>query len=125
MVLAIGILGCVLVISFFRGGKDGSRVNYAPIMQSELQLTERDDYHAVVRGLGTPATDQWRSEQGEMQYRVLRYPERGIAAILMGVDRDKALYIGAVDLTTWRPVHYVSLPGGKNTYSMLKSIPRF
>ena len=60
-----------------------------------------------------------------MQYRVLRYPDKGIAVILMGSERNKETYIGAVDLSNWRPVHAVSLPGGRNTYSMLRSIPRF
>jgi hypothetical protein len=124
-VVAIGILGCVLFISFFRGGRDGSRITYSPVLQSELPLRGTDDYHAVVRSLGTPASDQWRSEEGEMQFRILRYPDRGIAAILMGTDRNKEAYIGAVDLKTWRPVHSVSLPGGKDTRSMLLSLPRF
>jgi len=124
-VVAIGIFGCLLIVSFFRGGHDGSRVSYTPVLQSELSLTAQDDYFAVIRRLGQPATDQWRSDKGEMQYRVLRYPDRGVAVILMGVERNKELYIGAVDIKTWRPVHAVSLPNGKDTYSMLRSLPRF
>jgi hypothetical protein len=124
-VVAIGIFGCVLLISFFRAGRDGSRIAYSPILQSELPLTAADDYYAVVRSLGKPASDQWRSEEGEMQFRVLRYPDRGIAAILMGTERSKETYIGSLDLKTWRPVHSVSLPGSKNTRSMLQSLPRF
>jgi hypothetical protein len=124
-VIGLGLIACVLIISFFRGGRDGTRISYSPVLQSELSLTSTDDYFAVVRSLGTPAADQWRSDKGEMQYRVLRYPEKGIAAILMGSERNKETYIGAVELSTWRPVHAVSLPGGRDTYSMLRSIPRF
>jgi hypothetical protein len=124
-VIGIGVIACVLIISFFRGGRDGTRITYSPVLQSELALTAADDYFAVVRSLGTPSKDQWRSDKGEMQYRVLRYPDKGIAAILMGSERNKETYIGAVDLNTWRPVHAVSLPGGRDTYSMLRSIPRF
>jgi len=125
VVVAIGIVGCLLIISFFRGGRDGSRITYAPVLQSDFSFTAQDDYFAVIRQLGQPAMDQWRSDKGEMQYRVLRYPDRGVAVILMGVERSKELYIGALDIKSWRPVHAVSLPDGRNTYSMLRSLPRF
>jgi len=42
----------------------------------------------------------------------------------MGTERDKALYIGAMD-RDWKPVDAIDLPGGKNTYSMLRSIQKF
>ncbi len=125
MVVAVSVVGCLVIISFFRGGRDGSRITYDPVLQSELSLSAQDDYFAVIRSLGQPAVDQWRSDKGEMQYRVLKYPDRGVAAILMGVERNKELYIGALDLKTWRPVHAVSLPDGRNTRSMLRSLPRF
>ena len=124
-VLTIAIIGCVLIISFFRGGRDGSRVTYSPVLQQELNLRATDDYWAVKRALGEPAEDRWRSHEGEMQYRVLRYPEQGIAAILMGSERNKELYIGAVDLKDWHPVHVVSLPDGRDTRSLLRSISKF
>ena len=124
-VLAIAIIGCVLIVSFFRGGRDGSRVSYSPVLQQELKLRATDDYWAVKRELGEPAEDRWRSEQGEMQYRVLRYPNHGIAAILMGSERNRELYIGAVDLKDWHPVHAVSLPDGRDTRSLLRSISKF
>jgi hypothetical protein len=43
----------------------------------------------------------------------------------MGSERNKETYIGALDLTTWRPVHTVSLPGGRNTRSVLRNLGRF
>jgi len=63
----------------------------------------------VVRRLGKPVSDQWRSDTGELQYQVMRYPERGLFIILMGKDRPSARYIGALD-KQWKPVHSVDLP---------------
>jgi hypothetical protein len=119
--LAVSIVASFVLLSVLRSDRDGSRVVYAPVVQSELGLTAVDDYHAIVRKLGPPAEDRWRAEEGELQYRLLRYPDRGLSVILMGIDRDKALYIGAVD-KNGSPVHAISLPGGKDTYSILRSL---
>jgi hypothetical protein len=124
VVLVGGVLGCFLLVSFFRSGRDGSRITYAPVVQTSLGLTGQDDYFSVVRKMGAPAGDHWKSETGEMQYRVLSYPQQGLSVILMGAERNKALYIGALD-QDWRPVDSVALPGGGSTASMLKSIRRF
>ena len=123
-VLVVGIVVCFLLVNFFRSGRDGSRITYTPVVQTSLGLTGRDDYFAVVRKMGAPAADRWRAQAGEMQYRILSYPAQDLSVILMGVDRDKALYIGALN-KEWRPVDSVTLPGGGSTASMLKSIERF
>jgi len=123
-VLITGILACFLLVNFFRSGRDGSRITYAPVVQTSLGLTGQDDYFAVVRRMGTPSGDHWKSETGEMQYRILSYPTQGLSVILMGADRNKALYIGALD-RNWRPVDSVALPNGGSTASMLRSIQRF
>jgi len=122
---AIGaaVIGCFLLVMVFRTGRDGSRVVYRTVEQSELGLTAEDDYHSVVRKLGMPAGDHWRSDKGELQYRLLEYPERGIEVVLMGTEREKARYIGALD-RDWRVVDSVSLRGG-NSASLLKSLNRF
>ena len=119
-VLLAAIVGCLVLVVFFRAERN-PHVRYAPVLQSDLDLTGDDDYFSVVRKLGAPQSDRWRSENGEMQYRILGYPDRGISLILMGNDRDRARYIGSVD-QNWRPVHAVSLPGGKNTYSLLRTL---
>ena len=119
--LAVGVAACLVVITVLRSDRDGSRIVYSPVVQSELGLSAQDDFHAIVRKLGVPAEDRWRSEDGAIQYRVLRYPERDVNVILMGSERDHALYIGAVD-EKGSPVHAVSLPGGKTTYSILRSL---
>lgn len=118
-----GVIACVLLVTFFRADREG-RFQYKTVMQSELGLSGSDDYFAVIRKLGQPEGDAWRSNQGEMQFRVLRYPGLGLSVILMGTERGKELYIGAVD-ANWRPVHTVRLPDGKSTDSLLRSIRRF
>jgi hypothetical protein len=122
--LVIGLLGCVAVIGFFRIGRDGSHIAYSPVLQSDLNLSGTDEYPDVVRKMGPPSNDHWKSDNGAMQYRVLRYDDRSIFVVLMGEDREKARYIGSLD-KDWRPVHSVSMPGGRNTASMLRSLPRF
>ena len=121
MAMAGGILACVLLVFAFRGERN---VRFATVLQSELGLTGTDDYHAVKRKLGEPAEDHWRSEEGAMQYRVLKYPSHGMSVILMGSERDGALYIGAVD-GNGRPVHAVTLPGGRDTSALLRSLKQF
>ena len=119
-VLAVSLVVCVVFITLFRSHSN-PRVRYTPVIQSNLGLTGADQYETVVAKLGQPASDGWLSDQGEMQYRVLKYPERGISIVLMGVERNKAVYIGAVD-DQWRIVDAISLPGNKDTRSMLRSL---
>ncbi len=121
--LVIGLVACVVVISIFQG-RSGGRVTYNPIMQTELGLQANDDYFDVVRKLGTPTADHWKSEAGEMQYRALEYPSKGIIVILMGIERDKSSYVGAMD-KSWKVVHSVRLPGGGDTRAMLLKLPKF
>jgi hypothetical protein len=122
-VLVIGILLCFVVVNAFRSRRDGSDIVFSPVLQTNLELSGQDDYFAVVRKLGQPASDRWLSETGELQYRALGYPQQGYTVVLMGTERDKALYVGAVDENR-RPVHSVSLPGGGDTASMLRSLPQ-
>ncbi len=120
--LLLGVVALFVVVSVFRGGRSGERVRYQPVLQSDLGLTAEADYYAVVRKLGAPLDDHWRSETGELQYRVLRYKD--VSIILMGVERDKARYIGAKD-NSWRTIDSVQLPDGRNTASMLRNLKPF
>jgi hypothetical protein len=123
--VALGLAGCVLVVSLFRGGVvGGNRYSYAPVMQSALALSASDDYHAVVRALGTPEADRWRPGNGEMQYRLLAYPRQGLNVILIGRTRDQTHYAGALD-RNWNLLHTVELPGHVNSASLLRILPRF
>jgi hypothetical protein len=93
--------------------------------QGYLDLTRDDDYFAVVRRLGQPNEDRWRSTEGELQYRALTYKDRGFTVILMGARRDEARYIGTLN-SVWRPLHSVEFASGKaDTASMLRTLPKF
>jgi len=123
-VLVLGVVGVLLIVNVFRGRHDVKNVTFVPILQQALGLNAQDDHKTVLRKLGQPMEDRWRSETGELQYRVLIYPERKISVILMGRDRDSMRYIGAMD-ENWKSVDSVQLPGGGNTRSMLNNMPRF
>jgi hypothetical protein len=122
--LVAGVLLCFIVVSLFRGRTDGTNIRYVPVMQEEIGLAPQDDYFAIVRRLGNPSADRWRSEEGSLQYRVLEYNKRGLNVILMGKDRQSARYIGALD-SNWKVVHSVELPHAGNTRPMLNGMKRF
>jgi hypothetical protein len=125
--VALGVAGCVLAISLFRGGVLATRVFYAPFTQVDLPLTPDDDYSAVVRTFGQPEAQRWSSmlpgTAGE-QYELLAYPQRKLYIILMGRDRGSERYIGAMDWS-WHPAHAVDLAGRGSSYSLLRRLPRF
>jgi len=114
--VALGVAGCVLAISLFRGGVIATRAFYAPMSQVDLPLSPSDDRPAVVRALGQPAEDRWLSGP-EQQYELLAYPERRLYVILMGRNGADMHYIGAMDWN-WHPVHGPA-------YGLLKRLPRF
>lgn len=122
--LIFGIALTAIAVSYFRGVSSGQRITYRGMLQSSLGLTAADDYWAVVRKLGMPREDHWRSDSGEVQYRLLAYPDRRVFIVLMGREREKALYIGALD-PNWKVADSVELPGGGNTYAMLSRLQRF
>jgi len=117
--VAIGVAGCVLAISLFRGGVIATRAFYTPVLRVDLPLTPEDGYAAVVRTLGQPAM-----ERRDQQYELLAYPERKLYVILMGPEGGAARYIGALDWN-WRPAHAVELAGYGSSYGLLKRLPRF
>ena len=88
-----------------------------------MPLSADDDYSAVVRVLGTPFAERWRSDSNE-QYELLVYPQRKLYVILRGRERADARYIGAMDWN-WRPAHAVDLDGRGSSYGLLRRLPRF
>jgi len=127
--LVIGGVGATLlllivVVAVVSIGPLRSRVVFTAKDEVFLELNRHDDYHAVLRKLGPPGQDRWRAEGGELQYRLLWYPQRAYFIVLMGPDRDAARYIGALD-GNWRVIHHVELGGGGNTGSLLRTLPRF
>lgn len=123
-VLALAIVGTFVTVLLTREGQSGGRIQYRPVEQVNLGLTASDDYFAVKRKLGEPASERWKPNSGERQYLALGYPDRGVTVILMGVDRDTVRYIGAKD-KNWKTVDSVKLPGGADTSSMLRAFKRF
>ena len=118
LLLAISLLVAVVVIL-------NRPVTYKGLEQLALELDGNDNYASIVRKLGAPSEDHWRPESGtELQYRALHYRDRSFTLVLMGVDRDSARYIGAMD-KAWRPVHSVRLSAGGDTLAMLRSVPKF
>jgi hypothetical protein len=122
--VALGVAGCVLAISLFRGGVIASRAFYAPSPQQDLGLTGADDYQAVLRTLGPPARDGWQSGAGGNEFHILWYPRHRVYVVLMGQAPGQAHYIGALD-RNWRPVHAVVLPDRQNSRALLASLHRF
>ena len=122
--VALGVAGCVLAISLFRGGVIATRAFYAPSIQENLPFTPDDDRSSVVRVLGEPATERWSSAAGDRQFDLLAYPRRGLYVILMGPDRTHARYVGAMNWN-WRPAHTVDLAGYGSSYGLLRRLPRF
>ncbi|MDX2180728.1 MAG: hypothetical protein SFV18_14115 [Bryobacteraceae bacterium] len=121
-VLLIGIAAAAVLVGVYRNLSTGKGVTYKTVLQASLGLTSQDDYYAVVRKLGAPKADRWRDDSGEVQYRLLEYPDKFV--VLMGRDRNTAVYIGALD-RAWKPVDSVKLPGGAQSYSMLAQLPKF
>jgi hypothetical protein len=122
--LLVGVLATVGLVVVTREGTLRPRHSYANADSAYLELTARDDYYAIIHKLGTPGQDHSISKSGDLEFRSLLYPQRGYYVVLMGADRDKLLYIGAMD-TDWKMVHYVMLPGGASTASMLRGLPKF
>ncbi len=125
--VALGVAGCVLAISLFRGGVIATRAFYAPFSQADLPFTPEDDYSTLVRALGPPAEERWRSGTSGAdleQYQLLAYPQRKMYVILMGPDRTSAHYIGAMDWS-WHPAHAVDIAGYGSSYGFLRRLPKF
>jgi hypothetical protein len=123
VVLALGVLVCFLVIFVFRTGPVRP-VTFTATDQDFLSLSRTDDYSSVVRKLGPPAEARWRGQGGELQYRAMWYPQRSYFVILLGTDRNDPRYIGALD-RNWRMIHFVELPNGASTASMLRGLDKF
>jgi hypothetical protein len=121
--LALGLLACFLVVAIFRAGPTRT-VHLSSGDEDFLMLSRKDNYFDIVGKLGQPSADRWRSEGGELQYRLLWYPRRSYYVVLIGNDRHDLHYIGALD-RDWRVIHFVDLPAGGSTAAMLRELPKF
>lgn len=122
--VALGLAGCVLAISLFRGGLIASRAFYTPMAQQDLGLSASDDYQSVVQSLGAPARDSWQSDPQGRSFHILWYPRYRVYVVLMSEGTLDSRYIGALD-RYWRPVHTVVLPDRRTSYTLLASLHRF
>jgi len=118
--IGLGVVACIAVVLLLREGGPANRVSYTPVLQSDLGFTANDDYYSVVNRLGQPAEDRWRSNEGELQYRLLSYPQQGLYVVLMGPDRKDMHYIGAMD-RSWHVIHSLN----NNTEAMLRKLKKF
>jgi hypothetical protein len=123
-VLILGIVACFIVVLLMRRQTTGGDVELRGVQQADLGFTYQSNYYDIVRKLGQPEQDKYKSESGERQYRALYYPKNDLILILMGPDRKEMHYIGSKD-NNWRTVHAVELPGGRMTDAILRSLQRF
>ena len=94
--------------------------------QSYLSLTGQDDYYEVAAKRGVPARDEWITpEEAELQFRVLFYPDRRYAVVLMGGTRGDARYIGAVHEPHRRILDAARMSGGGDASAMMRNLPKF
>jgi len=121
--LALGIGLCALVVAYYRGQNSVDSATYKGVMQTSLGLSAQDNFHDVVRKLGPAAKDGWKADEGELNFRILEYPSRGLSVILMGRERDSVRYIGAADLEG-RVIDSVDMPGGANTAAAVRQAAR-
>jgi hypothetical protein len=119
-VIAAGILTCVGIAIVLRDGAGGTRVRLAAASAIQLPLTAQDDFGSIVARFGMPAKDR-SFHSGDHAYRRLWYPQYSFGLVLMGPDRDHALYIGALD-PYGRTIHSVELPDGTNSVSLLRKL---
>jgi hypothetical protein len=120
-VLLVGVTLIVVSLIFWL-----RPVKFQAIEQYALSLNASDDYPSVIRKLdaGVPSEDRWRSDTGELQYRLLRFKDKPYTLILMGADRTSARYIGAMN-KDWKPVDSVTIPGGGDSLTLLRSLRKF
>jgi hypothetical protein len=96
--VAAGLLACLVAVI----SRDVLLTSRAWPASARVQLpfTNQDDYDSIVRRLGPPAEDGWRTSKG-VDYRRLWYPKQAFAVILIG-----GRYRGAID-SNGRVLHSV------------------
>lgn len=125
LIALVGALVMVAaVIAVFRGVRSGDMISYKAVVQESLGLGPEDDYFAVVRKLGDPESDRWKTDSESLQFRILAYPKQNLNVILTGRERKEVHYAGALD-RDWKVIDSVTQKGGSNTYSVLAKLPRF
>ena len=122
--VALGVAGCLLAISLYRGGVNASRTFYAPALRADLGLRAGDDAAVVTRLLGNASEDTWQSTAPHRGFRVLTYRGRGLHIVLLGSSPGDATFLGVLD-RSWRPMEAIRLPDGSNAFALLRSVGKF
>ncbi len=126
--ILFGLAGALALVALsifvFRGYRSGDMVQFKGVVQENLGLGPGDDYFAVVRKLGEPQADRFKSDGESIYYRVLVFPARNLNIVLAGREKNEVRYIGALD-SDWKVVDSITQKGGSNTYSVLSRLPRF
>lgn len=122
--LIVGLVAGAVAIRVFRSDAMRPKIVFTAKDQTFLEMKRDDGYLEVTQKLGKPAEDRWRPGEGELQFRVLVYPDRGYSVILMGTERTSAKYIGSVD-RNWHVVHAVQGPRGDTTLPLLRTLKPF
>jgi len=94
--IAAGILVCLAVIFVVRDAHLGTRFGWTSTPPRLPDLTDQDDYSAVVKKLGNPASDRWLASASG-GYRRLWYPRKGVTLILTGPSRERARYAATLN----------------------------
>ena len=110
--LAVGLAGCVVLVSLYHGEVIAAHVPYARRSSSNLTFSRFDDERAIIHRLGEPSAKQWKTGQDGEAVRTLSYPARGVAVVLAGPDRNHLRYRATHNLSrgTFRPPFYAALP---------------
>jgi hypothetical protein len=115
--LVLGAVGCLLAANIGRSYLHSS-------LPTSWQTGAADDYAAIVRKIGNPASEHAVHTADGHLYRLLRYPARK-SVVVLSVDSDSgAHYIGALGLDG-RVLNAVTLPDGSNAAPLLRSLPPF
>jgi hypothetical protein len=117
--LVLGAVGCLLTANIGR-----SYLQKFPPTERFPQTAGADDYSAIVRRNGAPASEHSVRTADGRHYRMLRYPNRNSVVVLAVGPASDSHYIGALG-PDGRVLNAVTLPDGSNAAPLLRSLPSF
>ena len=114
--LAVGLAGCVALVSLYHGEVIAAHVPYSRRSASNFAFSRFDDESTIVHRLGEPSAKQWKTGRDGEAVRTLSYPARGIAVVLAGPDRDHLRYRATHNLSrgTLRSLSSASFPEARS-----------